>query len=139
MYSSETNIRVRYADTDKMGVVYHSNYLIFFETGRTEAFRQLGYEYRELEKTGIIMPVVEVQLRYLKPAFYDDLLTVKTMLKDFPRHHKVDFYNEIYNAKNELLVTGKVTLFLMEAATMTRTRFTDDILNTLQPFFETRQ
>ncbi len=138
MYSSETTIRVRYADTDKMGVVYHSNYLIYFETGRTEAFRQLGYEYKELEKTGIIMPVVDVQLRYLKPAFYDDLLTVKTLLKEFPRNHKVDFYNEIFNEKNELLVTGKVTLFLMEAATMTRSRFSEDILNTLHPFFESQ-
>ena len=82
MYTSETNIRVRYAETDQMGVVYYGNYAQYYEVGRVESIRQLGFSYADLEKTGVIMPVVEMHSKYLRPALYDNLLTIKTTLKE---------------------------------------------------------
>src|SRR5205085_11970212 len=110
MFTSETKIRVRYAETDQMGIVYHSNFFPYFETARAESIRQLGYTYADMEKMGVIMPVVDVHCRYLRPARYDDLLTIKTILKELPTHHKVEFHHEVFNEKDELLANGKITL-----------------------------
>ena len=82
MYSSSTQIRVRYAETDQMGVVYHSNYFAFFEAARAEWIRELGMTYADMEKMGVVMPIVDVHCKYLRPARYDDLLTIKTTLKE---------------------------------------------------------
>ena len=111
MFTTETQIRVRYAETDQMGIVYHSNYFPYFETARAESIRQLGFTYADMEKMGIIMPVIEVQCRYLRPALYDDLLTIKVILKELPIHHKIEFHHEVFNEKNELLATGKIILY----------------------------
>jgi acyl-CoA thioester hydrolase len=137
MYSHDTQIRVRYAETDQMGVVYHGNYFPWFESSRAEAIRNLGYTYAILEKTGVIMPVVDVHCRYLRPALYDELLTVRTIVKELPVHHKVEFFNEVYNEKNELLASAKIILYFMEAKTMKRTVMPEDMLNKLKPFFTT--
>ncbi len=120
MFNTETQIRVRYAETDQMGVVYHSNYFLYFETARAESIRHLGFTYAEMEKTGIVMPVVDVHCRYLRPALYDDLLTIKTMIKELPVHHKIEFHHEVFNEKDELLAIGKIILYFMEAKTMKR-------------------
>lgn len=135
MFSTETQIRVRYAETDQMGVVYHSNYFPYFESARAESIRQLGFTYADMEKMGIIMPVVDVHCRYLRPAVYDDLLTIKTMLKELPVHHKIEFHHEVYNEKGELLVVGKIILYFMEAGTMKRTTMSPQLLEKLQPYF----
>ena len=135
MFSTETQIRVRYAETDQMGIVYHGNYIPYFESSRAEAIRELGYTYADMEKMGIIMPVVDVHCRYLRPAKYDDLLTVKTILKELPVHHKIEFHHEVYNEANELLVTGKIILYFMEADGMKRTTMPLPILEKLQPYF----
>lgn len=135
MFLAETQIRVRYAETDQMGVVYHGNYFQFFEVARVEAIRQLGISYADMEKAGVIMPVIEVQCRYLRPARYDDLLTVKVLLKELPVHHKIEFHQEVYNEQQELLATGKVILYFMEAATMKRTTMPEKLRLKLQPFF----
>ena len=135
MFSTETQIRVRYAETDQMGIVYHGNYIPYFESSRAEAIRQLGYTYADMEKMGIIMPVVDVHCRYLRPAKYDDLLTVKTILKELPVHHKIEFHHEVYNEANELLVTGKIILYFIEADGMKRTTMPTPILEKLQPYF----
>ncbi|MEP6700212.1 MAG: thioesterase family protein [Bacteroidota bacterium] len=135
MFSSETQIRVRYAETDQMGVVYHSNYFPYFESARAEFTRQLGFTYVDMEKMGVIMPVIEVQCRYLRPAKYDDLLTVKTLLKELPVHHKIEFHHEVYNEKKELLASGKVILYFMEANTMKRTTMPTQLLEKVQPYF----
>ena len=103
MFMTETQIRVRYAETDQMGVVYHSNYFPYFESARAEAIRHFGYTYADMEKMGVIMPVIDVHCRYLRPAVYDDLLTIKTMLKELPVHHKIEFHHEVFNEKKELL------------------------------------
>ena len=135
MYTSETQIRVRYAETDQMGVVYHGNYFPYFESARVESIRQLGFTYADMEKTGVIMPVVEVQCRYLRPALYDQLLTIKVMLKELPIHHKIEFHQEVYNENEELLATAKVILYFMEAKTMKRTTMPEPLLNKLKPYF----
>jgi acyl-CoA thioester hydrolase len=88
-----------------------------------------------MEKMGVIMPVVDVHCRYLRPARYDDLLTIKTILKELPVHHKIEFHHEVYNEKDELLVVGKITLYFMESKTMKKTTMPDDIRNKLQPYF----
>ena|ERR1051326_6735836 len=135
MFSTETQVRVRYAETDQMGVVYHGHYFQYFEVARAESIRQLGYTYADMEKMGVIMPVIEVQCRYLRPARYDDLLTVKVILKELPVHHKIEFHQEVYNERKELLATGKVILYFMESGTMKRTGMPEELLLKLQPYF----
>ena len=135
MFASETKVRVRYAETDQMGVVYHSNFFLYYEVARAESIRHLGYTYADMEKMGVIMPVAEVQSRFLRPALYDDLLTIKTTLRELPVHHKIEFYHEVYNEKDELLVTGKVILYFMEAKTMKRTTMPEQLLRKIKPYF----
>ncbi|HEX7903587.1 MAG TPA: thioesterase family protein [Chitinophagaceae bacterium] len=135
MFTTETAIRVRYAETDQMGVVYHSNYFPYFESARAESIRDLGFTYADMEKMGVIMPVVDVHCRYLQPARYDDLLTIKTILKELPVHHKIEFHHEVFNEKKELLAIGKLILYFMEAKTMKRTTMPQPLLEKLQPYF----
>lgn len=135
MFTTETQIRVRYAETDQMGVVYHSNYFPYFEVARAESIRQLGFTYADMEKMGVIMPVIEVQCRYIRPALYDDLLTVKVILKELPVHHKIEFHHEVFNEKKELLATGKIILYFMESKSMKRTTMPEQLLQKLQPYF----
>jgi acyl-CoA thioester hydrolase len=118
-----------------MGVVYHSNFFLYYEVARAESIRQLGYTYADMEKMGVIMPVVEVQSRFLRPALYDELLRIKTTLKELPVHHKIEFHHEVYNEKDELLATGKVILYFMEAKTMKRTTMPGQLLRKIQPYF----
>ncbi|HQV59398.1 MAG TPA: thioesterase family protein [Chitinophagaceae bacterium] len=135
MFTTETKIRVRYAETDQMGVVYHSNYFPYFESARAESIRELGFTYADMEKMGVIMPVVDVHCRYLRPAKYDDLLTIKTILKELPTHHKIEFHHEVFNEQNELLAVGKIILYFMEAKTMKKTIMPELLLNKLQSYF----
>lgn len=135
MFTTETQIRVRYAETDQMGVVYHSNYFPYFEVARAEAIREMGITYADMEKAGIIMPVVDVHCRYLRPARYDDLLTIKTILKELPVHHKIEFHHEVYNEQEELLAAGKIILYFMEAKSMKRTSMPVSLIDKLQPYF----
>jgi acyl-CoA thioester hydrolase len=135
MFISETQVRVRYAETDQMGVVYHSNFFLYYEVSRAESIRKLGFTYSDMEKLGVIMPVIEVQSKFMRPALYDDLLSVKTILKELPVHHKIEFHHEVYNEKEELLATGKIILYFMEAKTMKRTTMPDELLEKLQPYF----
>ncbi len=135
MFATETQVRVRYAETDQMGVVYHSNYFPYFETARAESIRALGFTYADMEKMGIIMPVVDIHCRYLRPARYDDLLTIKTMLRELPVHHKIEFHHEVYNEKDELLVVGKIILYFMEAGTMKKAVMPDQLMEKLKPYY----
>lgn len=135
MFTSEIKIRVRYSETDQMGVVYHSNYFPYFESARAESIRHLGFTYADMEKMGVIMPVVDIHCRYLRPALYDELLTIKTQLKELPIHHKIEFHHEVYNEKEELLVVGKIILYFMESASMKRTTMPELLLEKLQPYF----
>jgi acyl-CoA thioester hydrolase len=136
MFTSETNIRVRYAETDQMNVVYHGNYAQYFEVGRVEAVRQLGLSYKDMEATGTIMPVVEWTAKFLRPAHYDDLLTVRTILKERPRDHRIEFHQEVYNEHGKLLTVGKVLLYFLRAATMEKTGMPEDLVRKLAAYFE---
>ncbi len=136
MFTFKTQIRVHYALTDQMGVVYHGHYAQFYEIGRTEALRSLGLTYKEVEATGVIMPVTEIHSKFIRPALYDDLLTVVTMVKEFPLHHKIIFHCEIYNENNDLLNVGDVTLYFLNASTKKRTEMPQKIKEKLAQFFE---
>ena len=136
MFTSSTTIRIHYALTDQMGVVYHGHYAQFYEIGRSEAIRQLGFTYKDIEAMGIIMPVIDLHSKFLRPAKYDDLITVKTMLKEMPLHHKIVFHHEVYNEQGDLLNTGEIALYFMEAATMKRAMAPEQLRNSMLPYFE---
>lgn len=135
MYTHVTNLRVRYAETDQMDIVYYGNYAQYFEVGRTECIRELGFTYKTMEEMGIRMPVVEMEVRYLRPAHYDDLITIKTILKELPTDHSISFYNEVYNEKGKLLTTGKVTLFFINSETGKRASMPETLREKLLPYF----
>ena len=135
MFTTETSIRIHYALTDQMGIVYHGHYAQFYEIGRTEAIRSLGYTYKDIEALGIIMPVTTIHSKFLRPAKYDDLITVKTTLRELPVNHKIIFHSEIYNAEDELLNTGDVTLFFMQADGMKRCNMPEQLKEELLKYF----
>ncbi len=126
---------MRYAETDQMNVVYHANYATYFEVARTESIRQLGFTYREMEDIGIEMPVVEINMRFLRSARYDDLITVRTQLKELPKQHTITFHQDIYNAAGKLITTGFVTLFFLDRTTKRRSSMPDILRDKLLPFF----
>lgn len=135
MFTTETKIRVRYAETDQMGVVYHSNFFPYFESARTESIRELGFTYADMEKMGVIMPVVDVHCRYIRPARYDDLLNIRTTLKEMPLQHKIEFHHDVFNEKEEHLATAKITLYFVEAGTMKKTVMPAQLQEKLQAYF----
>jgi len=112
----EFKVRVRYAETDQMGVVYHGNYAQYFEMGRVEWLRNLGLSYKFMEENGVMLPVVSLTLNYKKPARYDDLLTVRTILKK-QESVKIEFDYEIYNEVGELLTIGNSVLVFVDMKT----------------------
>ena len=136
MFTFKTQIRIHYALTDQMGVVYHGHYAQFYEIGRTEALRSLGLTYKEIEATGVIMPVTEIHSKFIRPALYDDLITVFTTVKEMPVHHKIVFHSDIFNEEDKLLNTGEVTLYFMNAKTMKRCEMPGRIKERLIKFFE---
>jgi acyl-CoA thioester hydrolase len=137
MYVSETTIRVRYAETDQMNIVYYGNYAQYFEVGRVEAIRQLGLSYKDLESTGIIMPVVEMTAKFVRPARYDDLLTIRTTIRELPTSHRIEFIQEVYNERGKLLTTGVVVLYFVWAKTMEKTTMPREMAERLRPWFPT--
>lgn len=116
MKNNQIKVRVRYAETDQMGVVYHGNYAQYFEMGRVEWLRNLGLSYKFMEDNGIMLPVVNLVLNYKKPARYDDLLTVTTIFKK-QESVKIEFDYEIHNEAGELLTTGNSILVFVDMKT----------------------
>jgi acyl-CoA thioester hydrolase len=135
MFETSFQIRVRYADTDQMSMVYHGNYVQYFEVGRTESIRHLGFTYKDMEAMGVIMPVVEWHAKFVRPAHYDDLLTIKTILKELPADHRVEFYQEVYNEQGKLLTTGKAVLYFIDAKTKSKTTMPEKLKERLQSYF----
>jgi len=135
MFITETHIRVRYAETDHMNVVYYGNYGQYFEVARAESIRNLGYTYKEMESEGIIMPVVEMQTKFLRPAHYDDLLTIKTILRELPVDHKINFEHEVFNQEKKLLTVAKVMLYFVRMGSFERTRMPENLRERLLAFF----
>ena len=116
MIVSETKIRVYYEDTDQMGVVYYGNYARYYEIGRTEMIRELGFTYRQMEEMNIMLPARSLKINYLKSAYYDDLLTIRTIVDTVPKV-KFPIKTEIYNEKGELINSGEVVLVFFNAKT----------------------
>jgi len=121
-------VRVRYAETDQMGVVYHSNYLNFLELGRVEWLRSLGYSYAELEKKGVLLPVVHADLNYRFPARYDELIRVETEVSSIGKS-SIEFSSQLYNENDTLLLEGKVKLVCLNADTFKPISIPADLRN----------
>ncbi|AUC14716.1 thioesterase [Tenacibaculum sp. SZ-18] len=124
-------VRVRYGETDQMGVVYHGNYAQYFEIGRTEWLRSLGITYKYMEKTGIILPVISLNCNFKKSAYYDDELTISTILKNNPSV-KIEFDYEIKNQYQEIVCTGSTILAFLNGETMRPMRCPEFILEKLK-------
>jgi acyl-CoA thioester hydrolase len=114
--NSVTKLRVRYSETDQMGIVYYGNYAQYLEQGRTDWLRSLGLTYKFIEEHQVMLPVINLNIDYKKPAKYDDLLTIKTSLLEIPSV-KIKFYYEIHNQDDELLVTATTSLVFIDSIT----------------------
>jgi len=135
MFTSTTQIRVRYGETDQMGYLYYGNYALYYEVGRAEAIRALGFTYRQLEEMGIMMPVVDLHVQYYRPATYDDLITVKTTLRELPDGPKIQFHSELYNEEGVFLNKGVTTLVFYDPKEKKKTNMPDELYSRLAPFF----
>ncbi len=118
-----------------MGYLYYGNYALYYEVGRAEAIRELGFTYRELEEQGVMMPVAELNAKYFRPATYDNLITVKTILKELPKSSKIQFHSELYNEKGELLNVGVTTLVFVDVKTRQKSGLPEVLRERLAPFF----
>ncbi len=127
-------LRTRYAETDQMGVVYYGNYPQYLELGRVEWLRQLGISYKEMEEEGVMLPVVSLQINYKKPAFYDELITVRTKFKEVTPS-KIEFDYEILNEKNEIISTANTVLVFVDKKTWRPTRCPEKIINLIQKYY----
>lgn len=136
MFESTKQIRVRYGETDRMGFVYYGNYTLYYEEARTDAMRKIGLSYKELEEQGIMLPVVELHARFMRPAGYDELLTIKTELRELP-NRKMKFHCEIFNEQGVLLNFSEVTLMFINRETKKACQPPPTLLEKLTPYFET--
>ncbi|WP_299055772.1 thioesterase family protein [uncultured Polaribacter sp.] len=130
MKKSSTKTRIRYSETDQMGVVYHGNYAQFFELGRTEWLRSIGITYKSMESSGIMLPVISINFKFIKSALYDDVLTITTFLKKKPMV-KIEFDYEITNQNNELICTGNSVLAFINSKTNKPIKCPDYLLESL--------
>ncbi len=136
MYSFKYKHRIRYADTDQMGYAYYGNYPKYYEIGRVELIRSLGFSYKSLEtELGIMLPVVSLEARYIRPAFYDDELIIETQLKEMPSK-MITFHHLIYNESQELINKGIVKLFFIDMKSNVRVSAPQILLDNLKPYFE---
>lgn len=134
MFVSEIKIRVRYGETDRMGYVYYGNYAQYFEVARVEALRELGLNYKDLEDSGILLPVYTFSIKYLKPAYYDDLLTIKTTIKKIPQA-RITFEYETCNEKKELLNRGETSLVFIDKKTNKPCKTPDFFIQKMKKYF----
>ncbi|MEE9363327.1 MAG: thioesterase family protein [Cellulophaga sp.] len=116
MIFNEISFRVRYGETDQMGYVHHGNYAQYLEMGRIEWLRSMGVSYKSMEDNGVMLPVISMQINFKKSAFYDDLITIKTTIKEKPAV-RISFAYELYNQKNELLAKAETTLVFVNMKT----------------------
>lgn len=113
MFTTTTQLRVRYGETDQMGIVYYGNYATYLEVARVEAMRVLGLSYKAMEDSGIMMPVLELKCKYIRPARYDDLITIKVSIPVMPST-RILFEYEIYNEQDTLLHKAETTLVFVD-------------------------
>lgn len=134
MFVNSISTRVRYAETDQMQIVYYGNYAQYFEIGRVESLRELGMAYRKLEEKGIMLPVLKLEVNYKASAKYDDLLTIKTIIKELPGT-RITFDHEVLNEEGKLLTTGRVQLVFVNKETGKPCKCPPDLLELFKPFF----
>lgn len=130
MFVSESQVRVRYGETDQMQYVYYGNYPLYYEVGRVETLRKLGFPYKKLEDEGIMLPVIDLQVKYIKPAYYDELLTIKTIIKEKPSV-RITFDYEIYNEKSELINKGMTVLVAINKTTNRPTKLPEKLIEAI--------
>ena len=116
MIRKDVEIRVRYKDTDKMGVVYHSNYIVYYEVARTELFRELGIPYAEMEEHGVMTPILEVESKYIAPAHYDEVITVRATIAEEPMA-RINITYEVLNEAGRIINTGRTVLGFVNSET----------------------
>ncbi len=135
MYEHQTELRVRYGETDQMGYLYYGHYALYYEVGRVEAIRHLGYSYKEMEEEGIFMPVQKMEVTYLRPAKYDDLITIKTSIPLLP-DRKILFRSELYDQDEKLLNVGIVKLVFFDPKTQKSIPAPQKLTDKLKPYFK---
>jgi acyl-CoA thioester hydrolase len=136
MFRHDITLRVRYGETDQMGFVYYGDYAGFFEVGRVETLRTLGFPYRRLEEEGILLPVREMTVRYHAPARYDDLITVRTIIGSLPTA-RIHFRYEVRSAADELLTEASTTLVFVDKRTMRPMRAPDALIAAMREVMAT--
>ncbi|MCB0639567.1 MAG: acyl-CoA thioesterase [Lewinella sp.] len=135
MYTHEFQKRVRYGETDQMGYLYYGNYAQYYEIGRVEMIRSLGVTYREMEADHhVMMPVMSLQMRFVRPALYDELLTIRTTLRELPDKY-ILFHVEIMNEQGKLVNGGSVKLCFVDTKTNRTIPTPDFLLDKLGPYF----
>ena len=135
MVEETIQLRVRYHDCDQLGIVYHGHYAKFFEIGRTEAMRKHDFSYKHFEHHGVAMPVVEMNIKYFHPARYDELMDIKTIIRDWPDKNMV-FHGEIYNQEGKLLTSSDFTFVFVKMPSLRRCHVPEFVLEHLEPFFK---
>ncbi len=135
MYIAETQIRVRYAETDQMGYAYYGNYAAYYEVGRVESLRQLGFNYKELEEEGIMMPVTDLHCKFIQPGKYDELLTIRVIVSELPMVRMLFSY-EIINEAGKKINEGETTLVFINMSNNKPCRAPEHLLGILKPYFE---
>jgi acyl-CoA thioester hydrolase len=136
MFIHDFSKRIRYGETDKMGYLYYGNYPLLYEIGRSEAIRSVGISYKLLEDDyKVMMPVIHMEARYKKPIYYDENITIRTILKELPSK-MIHFHHEIFNDKMELVHGAQVKLFFVDMHSGTRTSAPKPLINELKPYFE---
>ncbi len=134
MFIYEHQLRIRYAETDQMGYVYYGNYAAFYEVARTEMLRQTGISYKQLEDMGVMMPVLEMHTKYLQPAKYDELITIKTTIREKP-NVRINFEYEICNEQGTLLNTGNTQLVFVDMKKNRPCRAPEIFMEKIAPYF----
>jgi len=131
--TTETQIRVRYGETDQMGIVYHGNYAQYFEIARIEWLEQLGFSYKKMEDNGVMLPVISLSTQFKNSAFFDDILTIKTRLLARPSV-KIEFEYELYNKNGKLLTTGNTVLVFVSSKTRRPMKCPGEMLNKIDSY-----
>ncbi len=134
MIEYSTSIRVRYAETDQMSYVYYGNYATYYEVARVELLRHLGTSYRKMEEDGVMLPVLELKSRFLKPVRYDELITIKVIIRELPRV-RIRFEYELLNENNELVNQGETTLVFIDRKRNKPCAAPLEFINRLKTFF----
>ena len=135
MFEHTTKVRVRYGETDQMGYMYYGNYAEFFEVGRVETLRSLGLTYRWMEEEGIMMPVLEMKCKYLKPALYDEEISIKVTMEKMPGV-KIHFKYELFNERDELIHVGETLLAFIDMKRNRPSLPPQEFLDKVKPYFE---